>query len=726
MNNCNKEINMIIIGNKYSKREFELFECVSIPKFYTLDMLKYCSMRLGIDYEKEMINRFCVASFISKRIIVLENRKEDCYVIHDSMKSNFLSNNTDYNKFCRILIDFYNNKISDIFYERIFKNDLLKCQIKIGYLLDWRKEYQLNSFQNNSAECNTLIEMLAKESDYNDDELQWIDYYIEYNNYLTNREITEELIEHLKSVLKKDHHSNNDAFFFLLFLLVYLLMQNKDYQLSEKYLEEILLEINKVSNDRNYYVYYLCQLIDISYLYIITNENDKLTRILIEINKTIERLDSLRNSQLIIAAKKTIGIIYQHQYEYDLALSTFISILLEDKSIDIQLDTPMFIDDKFSLYDRIGELFIKQGKYGEAIVYYELAIKKQQLSKNDISLAWSHYHLGRTFYLYGNLLLSEQHLMESILLFEAKNSNSKAYSYGELSYVYQYKGEMEKSIKMLKKSIFILINSNEIEDGVFYLNHLGRLYQSQGFLELSKRIFELCIDFIILTKRKKNLGWIYNNYARNFLFENDNYKAMDYFSTANQCFEKDHDLLGNIYIENNIGEVLLKLDKYNDAYKNLMSSLQNKKEIEDQHAICYTYREISEYYLKINDFYNAQKYIELAYNLCSCCNFRMLAGDIYLTKGKLEYKQGNKIKAAMNYTKAYNYFEQQNFITRMIFCLKLKSDTIENPKEKLVNRLLISLLRIKLMKEEEYLTNQTTPIFLRIMNEIEKMKNGEE
>ncbi len=686
-------------------------------------MLYHCSERIGIDINKDAITKFIISPFISKRFIVLDNRKEECFVIHDSIKNAITITDSDYKKYCSILISFYNNRITDSFYRKIFKYDLLKCQIKTDYFSDWINEYNYNELHNNLSECNTLIKMLLNESDYNIKEMQWRDYYIIYNKYINRIDKTDKLINKSKIILRKGYNENNiDIFFYVMFLLINLLVENEEYKLSKIYLQKVATELNKLSDPKKHSIYYLCLLVDSMFIYIKTNENKKLYSIINELEQVLKSED-YSNNQLILDAQKAVGIAYQHQYKYDKALSVFTNIIIRQNVSCKHLNTPIYLKDSFSIYDRIGELLIKQAKYDEAIHYYLLSIKKQQTNIGSISFAWSKYNLGRAYYLQGNLDLSEKHLKESILIFERNNSNSKAYPYGELSYVYQYRGEVEKSIESLKKSIFILFDSNEIEDGVFYFNHLGRLYQSQGFLRLAKKIFELCIFYILLTEEKKNIGWIYNNYARNYLFENNTKKAMNYLSVANRYFKKENDLLGKIYIENNVGEVLLKLGNFDDAYINLTSSLEKKKAIEDQHAICYTYREISEYFLKTNDIEKAKANIELANNICQCCNFGMLAGDIYLTKGKIKNKEGDIKKAKEIYTEAYNYYEKQNFITRMIYCLRLKNDVADKAKEKLINSLQICLLQLKLNKEEEYLTNQISPIFIRLLREIEKMRN---
>lgn len=252
---------------------------------------------------------------------------------------------------------------------------------------------------------------------------------------------------------------------------------------------------------------------------------------------------------------------------------------------------------------------------------------------------------------------------------------------------------------------------------ILYFNHLGRLYQSQGFLSISDTIFKRCICYFEKQNNSENIGWIYNNLARNYMYIKEYDLAAHFFNKAKNAFQKTKNLRGLIYVLNNIGELYIKLARFSEAKSLLKVSLKYKRQMGDQHAICYTLRELGELYIKQGNLSFAKKCLDEAIFICDKYCFNMLLGEIYISFAKLYGLTNNETNETLYYEKAANIYKNQNFISRLINCYNLQLNTNKyqnNKKLYLMKKLEIQLIQIKHTKHTQIIVEQLNDVFKKI------------
>lgn len=662
------------IKNLFLPEEWEVCCLASIPSVFTRDMLAWCfNDKLNIRTIEKSLEKLQKLAIVSKQgktgLLTMHDRFRE--ILKEDQGRIFVQN-------CRLLICFYNNHmaISSPF-EKQFFYDKLYCLLLLNDDFEWRTCYQYAVDFGNVDEREKLLGILKK-IDKNESLELWHMYYFIQEQIYSKERFSETVINSLILAVKNEMLDPE--------LKTYLLTELGVLYIEEKRCEDALLVLDEASQlaQNIYEIVAIKYNKGVAYL-----ENQQYTRALqelIDIENTLGDIYSIENSSILQA------VINTRMYNLDTAIAQFKNILRIKKIYQNQIRQqlplyikskpphPLYIPINKDIYNYLGEIYMIKGNWDLSIKYHMKGLKNKE-NYNDIwGQAWANSDLGKVYYLMGDVEKARKHLEISCSLFiDSKNEKAKAHPLLDLSYIYQYIGEVDEAINILKKSIYLFKQEEKINYVLSGLNNLGRLYQSQGFLHLSNIIFDFCINNLDYTKFVKIiLGWIYNNLGRNYLYLSDYKNALEYLNRAKNIFQEVHERRGYIYVKNNIAEVYVKLKKYDDAMILFVNSCKEKEEMGDKHAICYTYRELAELFLKLDQKKEAYEYIQKAYELCNQYNFIMLKGDILMSKGNYFAAEGQYEKALNEYMNALNNYEYQNFYSRHIHCKKTINRLIEN------------------------------------------------
>lgn len=574
---------------------------------------------------------------------------------------------------------------------------------------------------NRIQECNKLIALLqalkAKIP------ANWYYYYVLVNWYI-NAEPIQGILSDLETLFLATKSTEYEYICYLqLFrgVLYDTIGHWKDAQSLYKKVLDVLQDRITVNQD---ILPVAC--VNLTTVYCFLNNLDELTSYRDSILTSIDHA----NLGLKIAAYKAVGLCSQKAYQwnkthemYKCALQNM-ERLQQSASLPLaQLyrsyrPCPLYHSDEVGIYNRLGEILLLKGDFHGALEYHQKELYAQQLSQNEVGIAWSAYNIGRTQYLLGDTSSAKDMFYKSICIFNnTENKMKRAYPLGELSYVFQYIGQPERSFQCLEESINILLRSEDIEKCLFYFKHLGRICQAQGFWAFAARIFEMCLQYHVNHSKTDNIGWVYNNYARNYMFGGDYTNAEIYFQYAQQIFTERYDKRGLAYVCNNIGELSVKINRVLEAEDLFKKSLSMKEAMGDQHAVCYTYRELGELYLLLNDLEKAETNLIKANKLCRQANYLMLQGDIDLSYGKL-MRQKKRYKLAIKYfERATTNYNEQNFLTRMINCFRIESEVAEQAVDQILSlKMQQSMINIEQRRKEEerLMMDRIKPLIKRI------------
>ncbi|MNK19085.1 hypothetical protein D3C87_373030 [compost metagenome] len=237
--------------------------------------------------------------------------------------------------------------------------------------------------------------------------------------------------------------------------------------------------------------------------------------------------------------------------------------------------------------------------------------------------------------------ISENIFSQNIVIHENLDSKKKIESI-----ILQSKNFGKDTIA-LKFYLSPLIKSSDKNLHVVYYNMLASGFASanEGLNSISDRFFSKSIE---IAKSNKNTGleiWALCNYAFYLYDYKKTSEALQVYldadnkirhSDANQivlpsdCFKKIGFFMGTIGDKNEAIEYLKKAEIYSDKNSKELASIQDN---------------IGFYFLEINQFSNAEKYLKEAQTLALKINDQIRYAKVLGNLGLLEYKKGNLDKA---------------------------------------------------------------------------------
>ena len=296
---------------------------------------------------------------------------------------------------------------------------------------------------------------------------------------------------------------------------------------------------------------------------------------------------------------------------------------------------------------------------------------------------------------------------------------SKAGIYQNLGYFFWLKQDIEKSLRYLTDSLF-LINSTDNYDIIpgRYTN-IGFIYESVGDLESAEKYY---IDGLNFAKNKNSLSALKLAYAaigRLMLNKQNMSLAEEYFKEALLLYSKDENDSDKTAITTNLAFILIKKKSFKNAIKllkeqNTLWLKENNPELYfsvlENLGICYIesekYEKAIAYISQTLEF--ARKFNVVQYIISSCINlgsaFEKLnnfskAQSFYNEALKYEelnefqrqdiyhclailYHDNNKYKKAISYyKKALNLYKKNKNLISTIRVLRSLSDCCENNGE---------------------------------------------
>ena len=646
----------------------------AMPNIFTEELLIWClSNNLNEKSIKNSITKLLRLGFIDKQ----SNNEGTCFfTMHERFRH--IINNKDelcYVSFCKKLIDYYNYYIAlGKEFSKQYYIDKLFYQLTLNDNNEWRQCYQYILEKGDSFECEKLLSIYQKAiQNGNIKLLDWYQYYKIQSKIISDKNFVPQ-----EPALNYSLISNKEFYTYWLNICGILCLKNGNYKKAEDFFAEA--HKYAAQNYESYIIQY-----NICTVYFYKQQYKDAFKLLSKL------CDSINTDDLffLIECKLLLTVINMCMYKLQIALTGFQEVLTLKRMYQKQLrvSKPLYLCKKSprplcasidkNIYNYLGEIYSIQGEYQQAIQYHLKGLQYNKTYGNNLGLAWANNDLGKAYYIYGDIQTAQNYLEESVRLFESSTDKlSKAFPLMEMSYVFQYMGNVERTIALLKESFFLLRKKGAENEMFAVLNNLGRLYQSQGFLNAAEIIFDFCLSRLEKKSSVKHyLGWVHNNLARNYLYLNEYNNAIKHFNMALNIFEEVQEKRGSIYILNNIGETYAKQGKYDDALNLLINSCCQKEKIGDKHAICYSYREIGELYLKLEQTETAYSYINKAFEFCRIGNFGMLEGDIMTSLGNYYLAILSLKDSYDSYSKALQNYKEQHFYSRSLACTK-KINTI--------------------------------------------------
>jgi tetratricopeptide (TPR) repeat protein len=232
--------------------------------------------------------------------------------------------------------------------------------------------------------------------------------------------------------------------------------------------------------------------------------------------------------------------------------------------------------EKGHLFHQLASIKNDQGKYEEAIGYYEksLEINRKLFSANHPDLATSYDHIGNAYHNMGEYSKAISYYEKALEIFQKtlpENHSDLATSYNNIGLVCDKMGKYSKAFSYYEKTLEILkktLPANHPHLGTSYDN-IGLVYNNMGeyMKALSSHEKSLEIYQKSLLSNHPDLATSYNNIGLVYYNMGEYSKALSYYGKALKIRQKalpaNHPSLATSY--NNIGLVYDKMGEYSKA-----------------------------------------------------------------------------------------------------------------------------------------------------------------
>jgi tetratricopeptide (TPR) repeat protein len=284
--------------------------------------------------------------------------------------------------------------------------------------------------------------------------------------------------------------------------------------------------------------------------------------------------------------------------------------------------------EKTHLYHMLGMVKNREGKYVEAVEFYErsIRIKQKILSPTHSDLAASYSCLGVVYKNMGDYSKALSYYREALEIWQnthPPNHPDLATSYNNIGAVYEKMGEYSQALSSHEKALEIrqkTLPPNHLDFAQSY-NNIGVVYyaKTEYSQALSSHEKALEIRKKTLPPNHRDLATSYNNIGAVYYAMREYSKALSYYENSLQIDQKslpaNHPHLAASY--ENIGAVYNNTKQYSKALSHYEKALEIKeKTLPANHPdLAFSYNNIGWVYRNIGDYSKALSYCEDALNI---------------------------------------------------------------------------------------------------------------
>jgi tetratricopeptide (TPR) repeat protein len=284
--------------------------------------------------------------------------------------------------------------------------------------------------------------------------------------------------------------------------------------------------------------------------------------------------------------------------------------------------------EKGEIYYYLGWIKYDQGKYTEAITYYEksLEIRQKTLPANHLNLAGSYNNIGIVYNNmgeYSKALSSHETALEIRQKTLPANHPDLATFYNNIGEVYRNMGEYSKTLSYYEKALEIdqkTLPANHPSLATSY-NNIGGVYYNMGEYSKALSYYEKALEIYqkTLPANHPHLAASYGNIGGVYYNIGEYSKALSYYEKALEIDQKtlpaNHPDLATS--NNNIGAVYKNMGEYSKALSYYEKALEiYQKTLPANHShLATSYNNIGWVYRNTGEYSKALSYYERALDI---------------------------------------------------------------------------------------------------------------
>ncbi len=300
-----------------------------------------------------------------------------------------------------------------------------------------------------------------------------------------------------------------------------------------------------------------------------------------------------------------------------------------DKSKEFYAQAQMFaekygigtIHEEFIMYNEIFRLYT-EGKtnrasnhYQESIVSFQKAIDLARASRSIAHELKCLRQLSLTYWELNDLLtfynLNEQCLK---IARDLKHKREVGRAYNNIGLYYWKTNEYSKALSNYQEALNIARELNDKVEISACFNNIGVVFKELGsyinaldYIERAIRIDKELANTLFLSVELNNLGIISHRKAQFSGLDKDFFKALNYFEDSLEIAREMNDIRTELRALNNIGNVYLDLEKFNNALMYLKRGLLRSELVNDEEALGMILNNIGRAKIKLNMINDAKR-----------------------------------------------------------------------------------------------------------------------
>lgn len=296
-------------------------------------------------------------------------------------------------------------------------------------------------------------------------------------------------------------------------------------------------------------------------------------------------------------------------------------------------------------------------KYNEQLISLtENKIKSTKKNSSEYIFYLNKYaealgNIGYIAQIHGDLDKSIEYYEKGLKIQEeTKNLSGIAISCHNIGSAYITKGDLASALKYTFKSLEIYTKIKDKIGTSYIYNDLGTIYDLQGNISKSLEYYNKCLKICEETNDKILASQALNNIANTFVSQGIVDKALEYYQKGLTIREKIGDKRGAAQTLTGIGGIYFNQGKFDLALEFYNKSLILKKEVDDKQGIAYNYFYMAEVFFKKGEKEKSKEYYNKSLEINEEIGYKLgIAGSLNRV-GEIFLEEKN-YKAAEEYLK---------------------------------------------------------------------------
>lgn len=335
-------------------------------------------------------------------------------------------------------------------------------------------------------------------------------------------------------------------------------------------------------------------------------------------------------------------------------------------------------------------------------------IRKNELGENNIETIYSLYHIGngyRNLYNFNKAIFYLDKSLEKIKMIDKVESESLVDIYGSIGICCESIGNYKRCIASCETVLYFLEKQegNNIDDNLFYIELLSRVYEKSGFIKTSYEYYKKAIDIRKYKYKEPTLGYLFNYIKFGEFCSKNNYNDeavkifQNCFNISAKLLDKSHEAYTAILNELSISYA--KIDDFQNAKKCANLSLKHRMEFfhNKTELLCENYMCFSEICTIEKNYKESFYWLEKALNLLDA------------------NKQNASITSALVFREMSNIYNELDAYNGTIACLNQAIIISKNINSKKLNLELLMQLSDIYLAENKY---EETIFILKKLDEL--------